>query len=125
MLNLLRDIATDVEEPIGFDNPLRQVIVNTHSPAVVSQVDDASLLVAELKEDRRDGHDFKRVCFSCLPETWRTKDQGRTSIVPKGKLLVYLNPTVLENGQLPNPKRRRVIDRPDMQPYLPLPRMKA
>ena len=125
MLNLLRDIATDVEEPIGFDNPLRQVIVNTHSPAVVSQVDDASLLVAELKEDRRDGHDFKRVCFSCLPDTWRAKDQARTSIVPKGKLLVYLNPTVLENGQLPNPKRRRVIDRPDMQPYLPLPGIKA
>ena len=125
MLNLLRDIATDVEEPIGFDNPLRQVIVNTHSPAVVSQVDDASLLVAELKEDRRDGRDFKRVCFSCLPDTWRTKDQGRTSIVPKGKVLVYLNPTVLENGQLPNPKRRRVIDRPDMQPYLPLPGIKT
>jgi len=37
MLNLLQDIATDVAEPIGPDNPLRQVIGNTHSPAVVSQ----------------------------------------------------------------------------------------
>ena len=63
MLDLLRDIATDVDEPVGLDNPLRQVIVNTHSPAVVSQVDDASLLVAELKENIRGGQRFKSVCF--------------------------------------------------------------
>jgi len=31
MLRLLRDIATDTEEPLGDDNPLRQVIINTHS----------------------------------------------------------------------------------------------
>jgi predicted ATPase len=36
MLGLLRDIVTDVSEPLGPDNPLRQVIVNTHSPAVVA-----------------------------------------------------------------------------------------
>ncbi|BDA72313.1 hypothetical protein CAL7716_064790 [Calothrix sp. PCC 7716] len=37
-LRLLQDIATDAEEPIGVDNPLRQVIINTHSPSVVTQV---------------------------------------------------------------------------------------
>ena len=31
-------IAADTREPAGRENPLRQVIVNTHSPAVVSQV---------------------------------------------------------------------------------------
>ena len=51
ILELLQDIATDVEEPLSLENPLRQVIVNTHSPAVVLQVDDDSLLVAELKEN--------------------------------------------------------------------------
>ena len=32
MLRLLQDIATDADEPVDEDNPLRQVIVNTHSP---------------------------------------------------------------------------------------------
>jgi predicted ATPase len=73
ILQLLQDIATDVDEPIGIDNPLRQVIVNTHSPAVVMQVPDDSLLVAELKEMVRLGQRFKRVSFGCLPDTWRQK----------------------------------------------------
>ncbi len=44
MLKLLQDIATDAEEPVGPDNPLRQVIINTHSPAVVAQVPEDSLV---------------------------------------------------------------------------------
>jgi hypothetical protein len=131
MLRLLQDIATDVNEPVGPDNPLRQVIVNTHSPAVVSQVDDGSLLVAELKESVRSGQRFKRVCFSCLSDTWRTKDAENVTIVSKGKLLAYLNPVASEpqepdlDGQrkakLPISRTRRVVDRPDLQLLLPLP----
>lgn len=52
ILELLQDIATDVEEPVDQDNPLRQVIINTHSPAVVQQIPEDSLLVAELKEEK-------------------------------------------------------------------------
>ncbi len=44
ILQLLKDIAVDTEEPVGLDNPLRQIIVNTHSPSVVSQVLDDDLL---------------------------------------------------------------------------------
>jgi predicted ATPase len=44
MLRLLKDIATDTEEPLGDDNPLRQVIINTHSPAVVGEVADDDIL---------------------------------------------------------------------------------
>lgn len=95
MLKLLQDIASDVNEPISADNPVRQVIINTHSPAVVSQVPDDSLLVAELKETVRDGKRFKRVCFSCLPDTWREKVSG-VNIVSRGKLLAYLNPVGTE-----------------------------
>lgn len=92
-IELLQDIATDVEEEIGFDNRLRQVIVNTHSPAVVSHVRDDSLLVTELKETVRSNQRFKRVCFSCLPDTWRVKAPEGVSVVSKGKLLAY-NPVV-------------------------------
>ena len=67
MLELLEDIAVDTGIAIEIDNPLRQVIVNTHSPAVVAQVPEDSLLVAELKEDVRSRKRFKKVSFSCLP----------------------------------------------------------
>jgi predicted ATPase len=124
MLQLLRDIATDVNEPIGLDNPLRQVIINTHSPAVVMQVTEDSLLVAELKETIRSGQRYKRVSFSCLPNTWRQKAPEGVSIVPKGELLAYLNPVVPEKTEFDSnghksSKVRRVADRPDLQPLLP------
>ena len=38
ILQLLQDIATDPQEPVDDTNPLRQVIVNTHSPALVAEV---------------------------------------------------------------------------------------
>jgi len=47
MLRLLRDIATDPEESVDDTNPLRQIIINTHSPTVVLETDDDCLLVAE------------------------------------------------------------------------------
>lgn len=136
ILNLLQDIATDVEEPIGLDNPLRQVIINTHSPAVVQQVPDDSLLVAELKETLYKGQRFKRVCFSYLPNTWRQlRDPAteRVHVVPKGQLLAYLNPVPTQeldsdyNGRSVNAKtfkptstqKRRVVDREDLQPLIP------
>ena len=37
LVDLLRDYAVDVEEPVASDNPLRQVTVNTHSPEVARQ----------------------------------------------------------------------------------------
>lgn len=119
MLKLLQDIATDVHEPLGPENPLRQVVINTHSPAVVMQVPDESILVAELKENVRGEQRFKSVRFGCLPETWRDKkSDGEASLVSKGKLLAYLNPLAPPaEGALP--KMRRVVDRPDIQQLLP------
>lgn len=135
MLRLLQDIATDVNQAVGPDNPLRQVIINTHSPSVVAQVPDDSLLVAELKESIYSGRRFKRVGFSPLPGTWRTKAPEKVSPVSKGKLMAYLNP-VMPNGsendfdiesesdeppKRSRPKILRVVDRPDLQILLPYP----
>lgn len=39
MVRLLEDIAVDPEYAVDDDNPLRQVIINTHSPVVMSNVD--------------------------------------------------------------------------------------
>jgi predicted ATPase len=120
MLRLLRDIATDVREPLGDDNPLRQVIINTHSPSVVAQVPDDSLLVAELKETLRFGLRFNRVVFSPLPKTWRLKAPEKLEPVPKGKLMAYLNPiTDLDKSHASDPSEQRVMDRDDLQLMLP------
>ena len=126
MLRLLQDIATDTDQPAGLDNPLRQVIVNTHSPAVVSQVPDASLVVAELKEGVVGEQYFRHVSFGCLPDTWRAtriEDGGAANIVSKGKLLAYLNPLSSrpaepETNGHKKTKTRRVMDRPDLQMLL-------
>ena len=135
MIRLLEDIATDPDEPVGPDNPLRQVIVNTHSPLVVQQVPDDSLLVAEITESLQQKARVKGACFSCLAKTWRvdkSPDPQREHVCSKGKLLAYLNPVPLakQRGELediPRPYRRRpsrrVVDRDDVQPLLfPMPR---
>lgn len=120
MLKLLQSIAVDPDEPVGPDNPLRQVIVNTHSPAVVQQIPDDSLLIAESRETVRDGLSFKRACFCPLPDTWRAKAAPQL-VVPKGRLLAYLNPVPNADPDQSTARPRRVRDRPDLQPLLPFP----
>jgi predicted ATPase len=131
ILQLLQDIAVDTNEEIGLDNPLRQVIINTHSPAVVQQIPDDSLLVAELKETVRDGQRFKRVCFGYLSDTWReTKDpeSSKKNLTSRGQLLAYLNSAPTQDFDYDNNecdddtelkrtevKQRRVVDRKDLQ----------
>ena len=127
MLRLLQDIACDVESAVGTDNPLRQVIVNTHSPAVVAQVPDDSLLLAEVKEVFKDRVRFKTACFSWLPDTWRSKMEPTANTAPRGKLLAYLNPIappeqVFEiEDKMPGKKKPspRVVDRDDLQKLFP------
>ncbi len=119
MLELLQDIAMDTNEPVDNDNPLRQVIINTHSPSVVSLVLADTLVVADLQEqvDKTTKIRFKYARFSCLPETWRQRVSGETTTISLGKLLSYLNPVadiVPDTGQ-----RVRVKDHLDKQLELP------
>ncbi len=120
MLELLQDMVTDVDEESDCDNPLRQVIINTHSPAVVMQVADDSLLIAETREIVRDGERFKGAFFSCLPDTWRSKAMPE-GVMALGNLLIYSNPYAIEQPELAlneDSPRRRVIDRKDTRRIL-------
>ncbi len=124
MLQLLEDIATDVHRPLGLDNALRQVIINTHSPAVVSQVDEEDMLVAEVKEAiGSNGRRFNRLVFGCLDGTWRAAT-GDTPIAAPAAFLPYLNPAKLQFGSRTSKlkrgaKKRRVADREELQAALP------
>jgi predicted ATPase len=126
ILELLQDVATDAEEKVGEDNPLRQVIINTYSPAVVQQVPEDSLVVAELRDTVQQGKHFKRVSFGYLPDTWRGKDKDLThssdkNIIPLGRLLSYLNPVPKANEiEESSRSQKRVIDRRDIKDLTPM-----
>ncbi|HLP87268.1 MAG TPA: AAA family ATPase [Nostocaceae cyanobacterium] len=120
IIKLLQAMATDVNEPVGIDNPLRQIIINTHSPSVVMQVPDDSLLFAELREKVSSGKRFKGLSFSCLPNTWREKAPEGVNIISKGELLAYLNPIPIDDTEENmQSKPHRVIDREDLKSLIP------
>lgn len=115
ILKLLQDIATDPDEPADESNPLRQVIVNTHSPSVVMAVPDDAILLAKPTKDLRDGKEFTRVEFACLADNWRTKAEIKPAVVSKGEMLGYLNPAAIIRMEKPSSHRsRRVIDHPEL-----------
>ena len=122
ILQLLQDIATDTDEPIGTDNPLRQVIINTHSPAVALQVADDTLLMVSLRETISSGQRFKRAFFQHLDKSWRQKKEANPDtkkIISKGDLLAYLQPVLPDSSADQIDKRKRVVDRNDLQLFLP------
>ncbi len=126
ILQLLQDIATDVKSQIGPGNPLRQVIVNTHSPAVVNLVPDDSLLVAESKKMVQDGRELKGACFSWLLDTWRQKAAPDINPITRDKLVDYFTPLMTEDRDSTSqslkskPKKpRQVADQPETQLLLP------
>ena len=120
ILGLLQNIATDVTIPVGSDNPLRQIIVSTHSASVIQEIFDDTLLIAESAEDMPDSQQFHGVRFSWLSDTWRTKALPEVVPVSKDQLLAYLGPT-MPRTPLPKSKlqgNQRIIDRSDIQPLL-------
>jgi predicted ATPase len=115
ILQLLSDIAVDTQEPVGEDNPLRQVIVNTHSPSVFQQVPDDSVVFVKTREAiDEEGRLCKKAHFLCLSDTWRAKV---SEDAVRGDLLAYLNP-VLPKNYIEVSKQKRVVDREDMQQLL-------
>ena len=130
LLRVFQHIAVDVNEPVSPSNPLRQVIISTHSPGVVQQVLADTLLLAQLREKVVDGKRFKRLFFEALPDTWRTANDEDAKWFAPGRLLPYFNPSpyqwpdeedetnknASENGNTTHPPESvRVMDRPDLQ----------
>lgn len=115
MIALLRDIAVDPHEPCGHDNPLRQIIINTHSPSVVSEVSDDSLILVVDSNVKFEDRLTQWPTFLGLPDTWRQKITGKA--IPRGLLLPYLNPIQIRPK---NPRNQnRLVDRDDLQLLLP------
>lgn len=121
VIELLDELAVDVEEPVDADNPLRQVIINTHSPSVVGCVRDDALLVAHAGRGSESA--ASRLSIRHLPHTWRDQENADEPTVTRGDLLAYLNPlhTIDDGGDAPRAGVRRVMHRADLRQYgLPL-----
>ena len=129
MIRLLLDLTTEVgeDESANADTPLRQVIINTHSPAVVMQVPDESIAIAETVEITRGTTRCKVMQLHGLEGTWR-QASGILKPVSKGRLLAYLNPvplsgefgiaeTLWKQASSSRERHRRVIDREDIGQY--------
>lgn len=114
LLRLLQDIAVDPRWPVDPENPLRQVIINTHSPLVAANVPQESLLVAVPLPAIFDGQRTTSPGFLWLPKTRRAELRPEVRPVPLGTVLNYLNP--LESEGLVG---RRVVDHPGLEPHLP------
>ena len=77
MNRLLGEIAVDPDAPVGTENPLRQVIVATHSPCFVQLQDKEDLVLAKSHMVRSPSGELDEHLLQCLPYqgTWRCSDQ--------------------------------------------------
>jgi predicted ATPase len=98
MVRLVQDLAVDPNLPPGPDNPFRQVIINTHSPAIVQLVAPQDLLFATSGPRRTpDGILVQGLQLRPLLNTWRASS-SKEPPVTKADILPYL--TSPANAQL-------------------------
>ena len=68
LVQLLRDYAVDTQEVVASDNPLRQVILNSHSPEVARQLSFSDIVFVERALTSRSG---AVSAFRPIRDTWR------------------------------------------------------
>lgn len=92
MLDLLRDLAVDSEVAVGGDNPLRQVVVATHSPHFVQHLYNRQkgdlLFATEAKTLGPSGRPASILRCHPLEKTWRAERGGKP--VGLARVLAYL-----------------------------------
>ncbi|MEM6505800.1 MAG: AAA family ATPase [Planctomycetota bacterium] len=99
MVELLRDIAVDETMEIDEDNPLRQVIINTHSPLVVQSMNPGELIYMEQgvwsdgKSSGVIGRTFVR------EDTWRGKLLSDSNQLAPGMMKSYVGDPSAINEQ--------------------------
>ncbi|NVM78187.1 putative ATPase [Duganella sp. SG902] len=69
IVELLSEMAVDTEYAVSEDNPLRQIIINTHSPLVIQRLQTDNIIVSQAY--KRDGASLSN--FYPIIGTWRTK----------------------------------------------------
>lgn len=77
LAELLRSVAVDPRDPPGPHNPLRQIIINTHSPALVELLPPDAILLAESHlTDGPGGRPAHTLRLVAPAGTWRATDDA-------------------------------------------------
>ena len=90
LVELLREIAVDPAEEVGADNPLRQVIINTHSPVVVENVHPDELVYLSSKSASKGGSIGQVAHPQIPPGSWRLPSQNQEHRLGRGDVAPYL-----------------------------------
>ena len=88
IVQLVQDLAVDPTQSPGSDNPLRQVIVNTHSPGVVQLVAPEDLLMATERPVQVGENTIRALRVRGMQGSWRI-GPGASGTTP-ADLLPYL-----------------------------------
>ena len=116
IIQLLKDIVVDPTDP--EETSLRQVIINTHSPGVIGEIDEDDLVYVDSQPYIKNRTKFIGTKMSALAGTWRAVKTGM-STVQRGKIIAYLDPIRSNAGKRTNGHRniplQKVRDRRDMQ----------
>jgi predicted ATPase len=90
MLNLLNDLAVDPFQAPSTDNPVRQVVVNTHSPGVVQVIAPDDLLFATSRSvEGEDGRSHEVLRLRPMRNSWRAATNP-SGAIGKADLVPYL-----------------------------------
>ena len=89
MINLLRQLSVDVDEKINHENPMRQLIIATHSPLLVQlQKEDDLLFAMEATIKGTGGEPVNTLRCRPLSGTWRCDETEKG--IGKATILAYL-----------------------------------
>jgi predicted ATPase len=89
MVRLVKDLAVDPDDEPGIENPIRQVLINTHSPAIVMLVGKDDLLMATTEICDDGGTERPALSLRPMKGSWRAKIDGSRPI-GKADLIPYL-----------------------------------
>lgn len=90
MVDLLRDLAFDASDAVSPDNPMRQLIIATHSPGVVQLQNPHDIVFMQSVVLNRRGEGVKTVRAQPLAGSWRARQRDVTAI-GKASILAYLS----------------------------------
>lgn len=89
MLALLKELAVDTNQPTGEDNPMRQILIATHSPVLVKLEAPDDLIYADIVKVRGpDGKPASTIRCKSLRESWRCRSGSES--IDKGSIVAYL-----------------------------------
>ncbi len=89
MMRLLGDMAVDTDESVDDENPLRQIIVSTHSPVVAARARADELVFADHRDapGQRPGA-MRSLVVRPVKDAWRAVDD--VAPVAHGDVIQYL-----------------------------------